>query len=102
MLELPYLLRNIAHGSETKRTEFRQKYGSKLSKVRQVAGKTVVQMPFLRDPNTGVELLESADIVKYLYSTYQNGPVSDETFLDYSTAGATAGHGSVGNITKTD
>jgi len=96
VLELPYVLRNVAHGSSAKRAEFRQKYGTKLSSARQLAGDTVVQMPFLRDPNTGTELLESADIVRYLYSTYQDGPVSSETFLDYSLAGKTAAHGSMG------
>lgn len=31
------------------------------------------QFPFLVDPNTGTEMLESADIVRYLYRTYGTG-----------------------------
>lgn len=38
------------------------------SLVRARGGKE--QFPFLVDPNTGVELFESADIVDYLYATY--------------------------------
>lgn len=36
--------------------------------VREISGKE--QFPFLIDPNTGVALHESADIVDYLYATY--------------------------------
>ena len=55
-LELPYLLHNVAKGSP-KRDAF----------VR-CAGK--MQVPYLADPNTGVALFESADIVRYLNTTY--------------------------------
>ena len=41
----------------SKRDEFLKKYGK-------------VQVPFLIDPNTGVEMFESADIVSYLDHTY--------------------------------
>ena len=33
------------------------------------------QFPWLVDPNTGVEMYESDDIVRYLFSTYGNGGV---------------------------
>jgi len=33
------------------------------------------QFPFLRDPNTGKEMLESVDIMKYLAETYADGVV---------------------------
>jgi glutathione S-transferase len=55
-LEIPYLLHNVAKGSR-KRDAF----------VRS-AGK--MQVPYLTDPNTGVALFESADIVRYLNTTY--------------------------------
>ena len=29
-----------------------------------------MQVPFLRDPNTGAQMFESADIRRYLYDTY--------------------------------
>lgn len=81
-LELPYIQRNVAHGSDAKRLEFRQKYGSQLSTLRAASSATTVQMPLLIDPNTGVEMLESADIVSYLWKTYQDGPVSSESWSD--------------------
>ena len=37
-------------------------------KVREMAGKT--QFPFLVDPNTGEQMLESQDIINYLYQHY--------------------------------
>jgi glutathione S-transferase len=55
-LELPYRLHNVAKGSPS-REAFVQRSGK-------------MQVPFLVDPNTHVELFESADIVAYLRSTY--------------------------------
>ena len=55
-LELPYLLHNVALGSEG-----RERFGER-------SGKTMV--PYLIDPNTGREMFESADIVRYLEETY--------------------------------
>ncbi|CAK9043882.1 Uncharacterized protein SCF082_LOCUS29041 [Durusdinium trenchii] len=81
-LELPYVLRQVPHGELQNRAEFREKYGHLLSPARRALG--AVQMPFLRDPNTGTELLESADIVKYLYKTYRDGPMLEETWLDFN------------------
>jgi len=96
VLELPYVLRNVAHGSRTKRLQFREKYGAMLSTARRVVSDEVVQVPLLVDPNTGAQLLESSTIVKYLYDTYQDGPFSQESFKDYSTKGASATHGTIG------
>jgi glutathione S-transferase len=56
VLELPYRLHNVAKGSD----------GRAALKAR--AGKAMV--PCLVDPNTGVEMFESADIVAYLERTY--------------------------------
>jgi glutathione S-transferase len=55
-LELPYLLHNVAKGSP-RREAFIQRSGR-------------MMVPFLVDPNTGTEMFESADIVRYLEETY--------------------------------
>ena len=55
-LELPYLLHNVARGSE-KREAFVERSGK-------------MMVPYLVDPNTQVEMFESADIVRYLEETY--------------------------------
>ena len=55
-LELPYVLHNLGRGS-AKRKDFKA-----------LAGK--MQVPYLVDPNTGVAMFESAEIVKYLDQTY--------------------------------
>jgi glutathione S-transferase len=55
-LEIPYLLHNVAKGS-AERAELVER-----------AGKMMV--PYLADPNTGVGMYESADIVRYLRETY--------------------------------
>ena len=68
-LEIPYRLRNVAHGSVTKRKEFKDRFGDKhLTASRRALG--MVKIPFLVDPNGNVEMSESADIVNYLYNTY--------------------------------
>jgi glutathione S-transferase len=56
-LELPYRLHNVAPGSP-KRDAF-------------VARSGKMQVPYLVDPNTGTAMFESADIVRYLDSTYE-------------------------------
>ncbi|MQM03045.1 hypothetical protein Taro_035816 [Colocasia esculenta] len=55
-LELPHLLHSIARGSP-KRQEFYERIGH-------------FQVPYLEDPNTGVKMFESAEIVDYLRTTY--------------------------------
>jgi glutathione S-transferase len=55
-LELPYLLHNVAQGSP-RRADF-------------VARSGRMMVPYLSDPNTGVAMFESADIVAYLEKTY--------------------------------
>jgi glutathione S-transferase len=55
-LELPYLLHNVAKGS-AKRDAFSARSGK-------------MQVPYLVDPNTGAAMFESADIVRYLDTTY--------------------------------
>jgi glutathione S-transferase len=55
-LELPYHLHNVARGSPS-RAAFEKRSGR-------------LQVPYLVDPNTGSALFESAEIVRYLESTY--------------------------------
>jgi glutaredoxin len=55
-LELPYLLHNVAKDSP-KREAFIARTGK-------------MQVPYLLDPNTGVEMFESVRIERYLLSTY--------------------------------
>ena len=55
-LELPYLLHNVGKGSPS-RPAFIARSGK-------------MQVPWLADPNTGVELFESEAIVDYLDKTY--------------------------------
>jgi glutathione S-transferase len=55
-LELPYVLHNVAKGSP-RREAFVMRSGK-------------MMVPFLADPNTGREMFESADIVRYLNQTY--------------------------------
>ena len=56
VLEIPYQLRNVAKGSPS-RAAFVERSGK-------------MQVPYLADPNTEVEMFESADIVRYLEETY--------------------------------
>ncbi len=55
-LELPYLLHNVG-----KRSSQREAF---------VARSGRMMVPYLADPNTGREMFESADIVRYLDETY--------------------------------
>jgi hypothetical protein len=57
VLEIPYYVHNIAKGSP-EREEFKKLTGGKM------------QVPFMIDENTGKQMFESEDIVKYLYETY--------------------------------
>ena len=58
-LELPYRLHNVP-----RRSPDRGDYVS-------ISGK--MQVPYLRDPNTGAQMFESAEIRRYLYATYADG-----------------------------
>jgi glutathione S-transferase len=55
-LELPYLLHSVAAGSPN-----REAFVARSGKM---------MVPWLVDPNSGVEMFESADIVRYLEETY--------------------------------
>mmetsp|Transcript_9060 Transcript_9060/g.15567 ORF Transcript_9060/g.15567 Transcript_9060/m.15567 type:complete len:350 (-) Transcript_9060:80-1129(-) len=55
-LELPHLMISCARGSPKRQQLFEEK--------------GLFQVPYLIDPNTGVEMFESAEIVEYLEKTY--------------------------------
>ncbi|MCL7033134.1 hypothetical protein MKW94_005228, partial [Papaver nudicaule] len=55
-LEIPHILHSCARGSPKRQILFKK------------AGH--FQVPYLEDPNTGVEMFESAEIVDYLRATY--------------------------------
>jgi glutathione S-transferase len=55
-LEIPYLLHSVAKGSP-QRDAFVERSGK-------------MMVPYLVDPNAGVEMFESADIVRHLENTY--------------------------------
>ncbi|MCD7449706.1 hypothetical protein HAX54_001135 [Datura stramonium] len=55
-LELPHILHSCARGSP-KRQVLYERVGH-------------FQVPYLEDPNTGVQMFESADIVEYIQATY--------------------------------
>jgi glutathione S-transferase len=58
-LDLDYLVHPVAHGSPRR------------SRLVEIGGK--MQVPYLVDPNTGVRLYESSDIIAYLNATYGAG-----------------------------
>jgi len=58
-LTIPYRLHNVGKGSAGR------------AALREMSGKVMV--PYLVDPNTGVRMFESADIVAYLETTYGAG-----------------------------
>ncbi|EFJ28754.1 hypothetical protein SELMODRAFT_411345 [Selaginella moellendorffii] len=57
-LELPYILWNTGKGSLN------------CSKLKQISGST--QVPYLVDPNTGIQMAESLDIIRYLFANYNS------------------------------
>lgn len=76
-LELPYLLHNVGKEQladmgpaafRIKPGPYTPKVGGKREKVLAQLGR--VQVPYLEDPNTGVKMYESADIIAYLEQQY--------------------------------
>lgn len=55
-LELPHIYHSTGRGSPKREKFFREK--------------GMFQVPYLEDPNTGVKMFESGDIVDYLYKAY--------------------------------
>jgi len=55
-LEIPYVLHNVGKGSES-RDDFVKRSGK-------------MMVPWLSDPNTGTEMFESDEIVRYLHAEY--------------------------------
>ncbi|HEX4843735.1 MAG TPA: glutathione S-transferase N-terminal domain-containing protein [Limnobacter sp.] len=76
-LEIPYLLKNTPKGAMTDMGPpvFRDKLfkgpkGTTRNRAWLAEHTGKVQVPYLIDPNTGVAMYESADILKYLDATY--------------------------------
>ena len=76
-LEIPYVLHNVGKEQvadmgpaafRIKPGPYTPKAGGKREKVLAQLGK--VQVPYLEDPNTGVKMFESADIIAYLEQNY--------------------------------
>ena len=63
-LEIPYTLQPCARGSP-RRTSLFNRTGT-------------FQVPYLEDPNTGVQMFESAEIIAYLRASYQATPPVEE------------------------
>ncbi len=62
-LELPHRLHNVPRRSPDR------------DRFVRLSGK--MQVPYLLDPNTGVQMFESADIRRYLFDTYALAPSAD-------------------------
>ncbi|NKF23831.1 glutathione S-transferase N-terminal domain-containing protein [Solimonas marina] len=76
-LELPYLLHNMGKGAKTdigppivRDRWFKAEKGTSRNRRALLERTARVQVPYLIDPNTGVEMFESADILAYLNQTY--------------------------------
>ncbi|CAK9001318.1 GST N-terminal domain-containing protein [Durusdinium trenchii] len=70
VLELPYVYRTAPKFNSVKRKEYKRRFGNMLSLARKNSG--LIQIPLLEDPNTGEVLLESADIIEYLFRVYES------------------------------
>jgi glutathione S-transferase len=76
-LELPYVLRNTGKGRWTDMGSasvrdrlHRAPKDTGRNRAKLLARAGHVQVPYLVDPNTGTEMFESADIIRYLENTY--------------------------------
>lgn len=77
-LELPFIFHNVPKERwqdmgpavlRLKPGRYQPLHGGKRAKVVEIMGRDI-QVPYLVDPNTGVKMFESADIVKYLKKQY--------------------------------
>lgn len=77
-LELPYIYHNVAKERwqdmgpailRLKPGKYQPLAGGKREKIVEIMGRDI-QVPYLIDPNTGVKMFESAQIVKYLNQQY--------------------------------
>ena len=76
-MELPYLLRSMAKEKagdigtswlRLERGEYRPVRGGRREALEEMGGK--IQVPYLIDPNAGVAMYESSDIIDHLRQTY--------------------------------
>eukprot|EP01062_Namystynia_karyoxenos_P036375 TRINITY_DN26490_c0_g1_i1.p2 TRINITY_DN26490_c0_g1~~TRINITY_DN26490_c0_g1_i1.p2 ORF type:complete len:314 (+),score=104.52 TRINITY_DN26490_c0_g1_i1:78-1019(+) len=99
-LELPYRLRNLPlFAPREKRAEYWRRFGAAAPLWARLLG--VPQLPVLHDPNSGTTVRGGAAVAEYLFRTYQAGETVRESLTMYSTAGATAEHGTVAGLSRT-
>eukprot|EP00916_Digyalum_oweni_P024699 GHVL01040839.1.p2 GENE.GHVL01040839.1~~GHVL01040839.1.p2 ORF type:complete len:130 (+),score=14.24 GHVL01040839.1:601-990(+) len=84
VLELSYIVHPLPHGSSN-RSKFAADHEASLSQVRKCL--KLCQVPYLRDPNTGVCMFESKDIVEYLRREYKTGQPVNESWADFASKG---------------
>lgn len=98
-LELPYKMHVMPIGSAEKRRVVKAAHSFRLSWLRKRMG--YCKFPLFFDPNTGVTMVESQAIVKYLKCTYKVGEGPDETWLEYGvfSSGPSASASKTGAVT---
>jgi len=77
-LQLPYVMHNMALGSG-KRSQFAKTFDKQADK-RGLNLLSWTKVPLLVDPNRNTNLFGAAEAVKYLFDTYQSGPVVEDRF----------------------
>lgn len=82
--EIPYLWHTVVDNS-AKLDEFAREFGHR-------------QLPLLRDERSGFTSTSLPNIIEFLETAYKTGDCPRETVLDYSTAGADAGHGTMPGV----
>jgi hypothetical protein len=80
-LELPYVFWSAPHNGAN-RAEYKKRYFHYVPWYRQSLGMLV--LPLLHDPNTGVTLVESINIVNYLREKYAHRAVVGKGKLEES------------------
>lgn len=78
MLSLPVTIRPTPKNGRVYRPEIKDKFGYKAT------------FPYMIDPNTGVSMFESSDIIAYLFKVYGNGQVP-WTLADTQSQGSEGG-----------
>eukprot|EP00914_Ancora_sagittata_P008254 GHVO01016198.1.p1 GENE.GHVO01016198.1~~GHVO01016198.1.p1 ORF type:complete len:303 (-),score=15.16 GHVO01016198.1:100-1008(-) len=78
--EIPYLVHTMPHGAKEKRAAFKKEHPD-LSYWRRSLG--AVKTPYLEDPNKGVKMFESRDIVEYIKNTYVTGDVAQGKWSEF-------------------
>jgi len=91
-LQLPYLYHNAPPGAQA------QLQALKLSSSKGPQA----SLPYLHDPNTAQHLYGAAAICSHLLAKYKAGGTIAESMGDYTTTGASAKHGTIGDAASAD